>query len=193
MKKYDVIIIGGGIGGLMCAYRLVTGKPGLKIAIIEKGHPLEKRSCPVVSHKTKSCVKCEKCAIMEGMAGAGAFSDGKYDISTQYGGWLTDFIPDRTVIDYIEQADRILVSFGAVTERYQPDNELKKLCLRYDLHMLQAQLKHLEGFLMGVQKKLSNERFVANAPEAVVALERKKQSDAEEKIASLKESIAALR
>ncbi len=143
MKNYDIIIIGGGIGGLMCAYRLLESKPGVRIAVIEKGHPLEKRVCPVVSHKTKSCIKCEKCAIMEGMAGAGAFSDGKYVISTQYGGWLTDFIPDKTVIDYIEQADRILVSFGAVTERYQPNNDLKKLCLRYDLHMLQAQLKHL--------------------------------------------------
>lgn len=143
MKNYDIIIIGGGIGGLMCAYRLLESKPGVRIAVIEKGHPLEKRICPVVSHKTKSCIKCEKCAIMEGMAGAGAFSDGKYVISTQYGGWLTDFIPDKTVIDYIEQADRILVSFGAVTERYQPNNDLKKLCLRYDLHMLQAQLKHL--------------------------------------------------
>ena len=57
----------------------------------------------------------------------------------------------------------------------------------------EAQLKHLEGFLMGVEKKLSNERFVANAPEAVVAMERKKQHDAQEKIAALKESIAALK
>ena len=57
----------------------------------------------------------------------------------------------------------------------------------------EAQLKHLEGFLAGVKKKLSNERFVANAPEAVVALERKKQSDSEEKIAALKESLATLK
>ncbi len=57
----------------------------------------------------------------------------------------------------------------------------------------EAQLKHLEGFLMGIKKKLSNEKFVANAPEAVVAMERKKQSDSEEKIAALKESLAALK
>ena len=57
----------------------------------------------------------------------------------------------------------------------------------------EAQLKHLEGFLAGVKKKLSNEKFVAHAPEAVVAMERKKQSDSEEKIAALKESLAALR
>ena len=61
-----------------------------------------------------------------------------------------------------------------------------------EIQKMEAQLQHLEGFLAGVKKKLSNERFVANAPEAVVALERKKQSDSEEKIAALKESIAAL-
>ena len=62
-----------------------------------------------------------------------------------------------------------------------------------EIEKQETQLKHLEGFLAGVMKKLSNERFVANAPEAVVALERKKQSDSEEKIAALKESLAALR
>ena len=62
-----------------------------------------------------------------------------------------------------------------------------------EIEKMEAQIKHLEGFLVGVQKKLSNERFVQNAPEAVVALERKKQSDAEEKIATLRESIAALK
>ena len=62
-----------------------------------------------------------------------------------------------------------------------------------EIAKMEAQLAHLEGFLAGVKKKLSNERFVQNAPEAVVALERKKQSDSEEKIAALKESIAALR
>ena len=62
-----------------------------------------------------------------------------------------------------------------------------------EIQKMEAQLQHLEGFLAGVKKKLSNERFVANAPEAVVAMERKKQSDSEEKIAALRESIAALR
>ncbi|MEG1991649.1 MAG: FAD-dependent oxidoreductase, partial [Christensenella sp.] len=77
------------------------------------------------------------------MAGAGAFSDGKYVISTEYGGWLTDFLKPETVIDYIEQADKLLVSFGATTERFMPDNSLKADCLKHDLHMSQAQLKHL--------------------------------------------------
>ena len=62
-----------------------------------------------------------------------------------------------------------------------------------EIEKAEAELKHLEGFLIGVSKKLSNERFVANAPAAVVELERKKQSDAETKIAALKETIASLK
>ena len=80
---------------------------------------------------------------MEGMGGAGAFSDGKYIISSEYGGWLPEVIESEKVIDYIEQADDILVHFGATTERFKPDDELKRECLKYDLHMQQAQVKHL--------------------------------------------------
>jgi len=141
--KYDVIIIGGGIGGIMTAYRLTGQNPQLKVAIIEKGHAIEARTCPIVAKKVDKCIKCKSCAIMEGMAGAGAFSDGKYVISTEYGGWLTEFLEPNVVIDYIEQADKILVDFGATTERFMPNNELKHLCLQHDLHMSQAQLKHL--------------------------------------------------
>lgn len=143
MTHYDVAIVGGGIGGLMCAYELVTHRPELKVALFEKGHDIEKRVCPIVTGKVPTCIKCSSCAIMEGLAGAGAFSDGKYVISTEYGGWLPDFLPAKTVLDYIEQADGILQSFGAPAERFMPNNELKKKCLEYDLHMSQAQLKHL--------------------------------------------------
>lgn len=143
MSRYDVAIVGGGISALMAALRLGEGNPGLKILLIEKGLPLESRNCPLVKGKSGVCLKCAHCAIMEGMAGAGAFSDGKYVISTEYGGWLTDILDRDVVIDYIEQADGILVGFGASTERYHPDNDLKTLCLQHDLHMQQAELKHL--------------------------------------------------
>ena len=143
MENFDVVIIGGGIGGLMCAYRLVEKKPELKIVLFERGHGLQNRRCPIVAKKTKYCVKCDPCNIMEGMGGAGAFSDGKYIISSEYGGWLPDVMDSNEVIDYIEQADKILVSFGATTERYKPSDELKRECIKYDLHMQQAQVKHL--------------------------------------------------
>ena len=142
-KNYDVAIIGGGIGGIMTAYRLVEKNPDLSVVIFEKGHNIEKRICPIVKKTVDKCIKCPSCAIMEGMAGAGAFSDGKYVISTEYGGWLTEFLEPETVINYIEEADKILVKYGATTERFMPNNELKKLCLQHDLHMNQAQLKHL--------------------------------------------------
>jgi len=142
-SKYDVAIIGGGIGGLMSAYRLIEKNPALNIVLFEKGKSLDTRSCPMIQKHMPNCAHCNTCSIMEGMAGAGAFSDGKYIISTEYGGWLPDFLPEELVMDYIEQADQILVKFGATKERYAPNDELKRECLKYDLHMQQAQLKHL--------------------------------------------------
>ncbi len=141
--QYDVLIVGAGIGGLMTAYRLLEQAPELSVCIVEKGQPLRQRKCPIIMKSTQQCIQCTSCAIMEGVGGAGAFSDGKYVISTEYGGWLTDFLPQETVMGYIEKADKILVSFGATQERYKPDDELKRICLQYDLHMQQAQLKHL--------------------------------------------------
>ena len=143
MKEYDIIIIGGGISGIMAAYRFTENGSNKKVVILEKGSDLDKRVCPIITKKVKACIKCKSCAIMEGMAGAGAFSDGKYVISTEYGGWLTDFLPPDKVLDYIEQADKLLVHYGATEKRYLPDNDLKTLCLQHDLHMSQAQLKHL--------------------------------------------------
>ncbi|MEG0177566.1 NAD(P)/FAD-dependent oxidoreductase [Anaerorhabdus sp.] len=142
-QKYDVVIIGGGIGGLMCGYRLIEKNPNLSVLLLERGNALETRECPIIAKKVKQCVKCDPCAIMEGIGGAGAFSDGKYIISTEYGGWLPEFLPKEEVLKYIEQADSILVKYGAQKERYVPNDELKRLCIQYDLHMQQAELKHL--------------------------------------------------
>jgi len=87
MQHYDVAIIGGGIGGLMSAYELATKAPGAKVVLFEKGHDIEKRACPIVTGKAPTCIKCPSCAIMEGLAGAGAFSDGKYVISASRTGF----------------------------------------------------------------------------------------------------------
>ena len=137
-----IVIIGGGIGGLMAAYRLSQASDH-QVTLIERGHGLTNRQCPIMNGKTKTCLKCDPCAIMEGLGGAGAFSDGKYIISTEYGGWLGELYDPTMVLDYIEQADAILMHYGATKERYYPDDELKKECLKYDLHMQQATLKHL--------------------------------------------------
>lgn len=142
-KNYDVVIIGGGISGLMCAWRLIEKKPDASVLILERGRALENRLCPILAGKTEKCLKCRPCAIMEGMAGAGAFSDGKYNITAEYGGWLPQVMDAGKVLDYIHQADRILVECGAGEDCYVPDNELKTLCLQHDLYMQQAVVKHL--------------------------------------------------
>lgn len=142
-RTYDAVIIGGGIGGLMCACRLHERMPKASILLLEQGKKLEERQCPILAGKVQKCVRCKPCAIMEGMAGAGAFSDGKYNITTEYGGWLPDVMEESKVMSYILQADEILMKYGAGRDVYEPDDELKTLCLQYDLHMQQGKVKHL--------------------------------------------------
>ena len=86
--QYDVIIIGAGPGGIFSANELTRLRPELKVAVFEAGNPLDKRSCPIDGDKIKSCIGCKSCSIMSGFGGAGAFSDGKYNITNDFGGTL---------------------------------------------------------------------------------------------------------
>ena len=90
---YDVLIIGAGPGGIFTAYELTekTEKP-LRVAVYELGSPLENRKCPIDGEKIKSCVRCGTCSIMSGFGGAGAFSDGKYNITNDFGGSLYEHV-----------------------------------------------------------------------------------------------------
>ena len=110
--KYDVIIVGAGPGGIFSAYELVQKKPNLKIAVFEEGFPLEKRRCPIDGEKVKSCIKCKSCAIMSGFGGAGAFSDGKYNITNDFGGTLYEHIGKKQAIELMQYVDEINVSHG---------------------------------------------------------------------------------
>ena len=95
-------------------------------------------------------------------------------------------------IDVVSDKDASASAFMVGTHEFAvPLGDL--IDVEAEIAKAEAQLKHLEGFLMGIRKKLANEKFVANAPEAVVAMERKKESDSLEKIAALQESIAELR
>ena len=89
-KNYDVIIIGAGPGGIFCAYELLEKNKDLKVLMVEKGRPIEKRTCP--KRKTKVCVGCKPCSITTGFAGAGAFSDGKLSLSPDVGGNLPEIL-----------------------------------------------------------------------------------------------------
>ena len=95
-------------------------------------------------------------------------------------------------IDQVTEKDATAASFLVGTTEYAVPLG-NNIDVEEELKKLEAELKYMEGFLASIMKKLSNERFVSNAPEAVVAGERKKQADAESKIKTLQESIAALK
>ena len=143
--KYDVIIIGAGPGGIFSAYELVKRKPELKIAVFELGNPLEKRRCPIDGKKVKSCIKCKTCAIMSGFGGAGAFSDGKYNITNAFGGTLYEHIGRDTAIDLMRYVDDINVEYGGEgTKMYSTaGTKFKKLCMQNKLQLLDASVRHL--------------------------------------------------
>ena len=135
--NYDVIIVGAGPGGIFSAYELVKLNPSIKIAVFEAGNALEKRKCPIDGVKIKSCIGCESCAIMNGFGGAGAFSDGKYNITNQFGGTLFEYIGKKEAIDLMKYVDEINLSHGGEgTKLYSTANtEIKRMCLQNGLHL----------------------------------------------------------
>ena len=142
---YDVIIIGAGPGGIFSAYELMQKKSDLKIAVFDAGHSLEKRHCPIDGDKVKSCIKCKTCAIMNGSGGAGAFSDGKYNITNDFGGTLYEYIGRKQAFDLMEYVDHINMTHGGEgTKMYSTaGTALKKVCLQNKLKLLDASVRHL--------------------------------------------------
>ena len=143
--KYDVIIIGAGPGGIYSAYELTHKRADLKIAVFEAGHPLEKRNCPIDGDKVKSCVGCQSCSIMSGFGGAGAFSDGKYNITNDFGGTLYEHVGKKQAIDLMRYVDEINMKYGGEgTKLYSTaGTHFKKLCLQNNLNLLDASVRHL--------------------------------------------------
>ena len=152
-ERYDVAIIGCGEAGIYAGYELMRRNPELKVVVLEQGRDIYSRSCPIVAGKVKDCIQCKVCDTMCGFGGAGAFSDGKFNFTTAFGGWLTDFMPAQEVMDLIGYVDSINVAHGATEELYSTDTPaaraLEKKALEFDLHLLQAKVKHL-----GTEKNL---------------------------------------
>ncbi len=143
--NYDVIIIGAGPGGIFSAYELMKKKPELKVAVFEAGYALEQRKCPIDGVKVKSCIKCPTCAIMNGFGGAGAFSDGKYNITNDFGGTLYQYIGKTRALELMKYVDDINMSHGGEgTKMFSTaGSEFKKLCLQNKLKLLDASVRHL--------------------------------------------------
>jgi hypothetical protein len=143
--KYDVIIVGAGPGGIFSAYELVQKNPELKIAVFESGFSLEKRHCPIDGKKVKSCIKCKTCSIMSGFGGAGAFSDGKYNITNDFGGTLYEHIGRAQALDLMKYVDAVNISHGGEGTRMfsTAGTKFKKLCMQNKLKLLDASVRHL--------------------------------------------------
>ncbi len=143
--KYDVIIIGAGPGGIFATYELMQQNPTLKVAVFEAGHALNKRHCPIDGDKIKTCIGCKSCSIMSGFGGAGAFSDGKYNITNDFGGTLYEYIGKKEALDLMHYVDEINLKYGGEgTKLYSTaGTRFKTLCIQNDLHLLDASVRHL--------------------------------------------------
>ncbi len=143
--NYDVIIIGAGPGGIFSAYELTKLCPDLKIGVFEAGHALNKRHCPIDGKKIKTCIGCKSCSIMSGFGGAGAFSDGKYNITNDFGGTLYEYVGKENALELMKYVDKINMEFGGEgTKLYSTaGTKFKKLCMQNDLHLLDASVRHL--------------------------------------------------
>ena len=143
-NPYDVGIIGGGPAAIFAAYELMQHKPDIRIVMVETGNDIYSRKCPIAEGKVASCIHCKSCDIMRGFGGAGAFSDGKYNFTTQFGGWLQDYLSDKELVALIDYVDEINLGFGAPSESYSTHNSgLSRLALSSDLHLLHARVRHL--------------------------------------------------
>ena len=144
-NKYDVIIIGAGPGGIFSAYELMKLSPKLKVAVFESGNPLDKRKCPIDGDRIKSCINCKSCSIMSGFGGAGAFSDGKYNITNDFGGTLYEYIGKSKATELMQYVDKINLEYGGEGTRLYSTagTSIKKTCMQNKLKLLDAQVRHL--------------------------------------------------
>lgn len=147
MSYYDILIVGAGPSGIFTALELVKQGCKKKIAIIEMGRQIDKRSCP--KHKTQKCVNCKPyCHITTGFSGAGAFSDGKLSLSPEVGGDLPELIGYQAADELIHYTDSIYLEFGADTKIEGIENtdkvkEIRKKAIEANLKLVDCPIRHL--------------------------------------------------
>lgn len=146
MKKYDVIIVGAGPAGIFSAIELLEKKKGAKILIIEKGKDIDKRKCPMMI-KEISCKTCPECALLSGWGGAGAFSDGKLNLSPEIGGFLSRYIDKDTLQSLIDYVDKIYVRYGASKKTYggskEEMQEIERIASKNDIVFVPSKIRHI--------------------------------------------------
>jgi uncharacterized FAD-dependent dehydrogenase len=145
-NEFDIIIVGAGASGVFASYELANSGSKARVLVLEKGNALEGRKCPIIEGKTEKCISCKPCChIMNGYGGAGSMSDGKYNITTNFGGDLHMYVGKDKAIELMEYVDSVLAGFGGSEAKLYStaSSDLKTVALRNDLHLLDAKVRHL--------------------------------------------------
>ena len=158
--SYDVIIIGTGPAGIFAALEFIKN-PRLKILMIEKGSDIKDRNCPITGTSVP-CVKCELCSILCGWGGAGAYSDGKLTLTSEFGGWLKEYVSEEALAVLIEYVDSVYRFFGAGGDIHGQDKDaldrLKRKAAGYNLELIPALIRHIGTEVCGeVLRKIRDE------------------------------------
>ena len=153
MSNYDVILVGAGPAGIFCAYELMIQNKGLKVLLVEKGNDIYSRKCPILEKKATKCPNTKTgtcnpaCAMTSGFGGCGAYSDGKFNITSEFGGWMTDYLPEEEVINLIKYVDKINLEHGAPTEITDPYTkevfDIERRGIARGLKLLRSEVRHL--------------------------------------------------
>ncbi len=157
-SKYDVIVVGAGPAGIYSCYELTKLNPKLKVLLIDKGRDIHNRTCPILNQVIDKCptrtvngetiVGCTPaCSITAGFGGAGAYSDGKFNITSEFGGWMMDYLSNDLVEELIEYVDGINLKHGANVAITDPMTdkvkEIEKKGWAVGLKLLRARVRHL--------------------------------------------------
>lgn len=155
MKEFDCIIVGAGPCGIYCAYELMTLNKNANILIIEKGNDIYTRSCPILKGKIKQCPQdiygnsgCfPACSMTSGFGGCGAYSDGKFNITDEFGGWMKDYLPKDEILSLIKYVDQINLKHGAPDIITDPNTkevlDIERKGLAVGLKLLRSEVRHL--------------------------------------------------
>lgn len=146
MKQYDIIIVGAGAAGAFAAYEFTRLGTSKRVLVIDKGNPIERRKCPITEGRVERCIHCKPCNVMSGYGGAGTLSDGKYNITTSFGGDLHSYIGHKQALELMEYVDSVLLTFDRSETESKlfstAASDLKTECLKHDLHLLDAKVRH---------------------------------------------------